>query len=144
MPVSRRQIVRACKTRGWTIQPAALEGIERYLGQTKNDMDVLDDFLDLVGGSLKGKMITSSLMEEIMPEAETVLPQRTSSAHCFSDLQVVNAFQTPKLLFEVMRKQFYVEDKRQSLFGTAEDKVCAEMTVRWRRQRCVGLFLTRF
>jgi hypothetical protein len=34
---SRRQIVRACKARGWTIQPAALEGIEGYVHNNHNN-----------------------------------------------------------------------------------------------------------
>jgi hypothetical protein len=40
-----------------------------------------------------------------------------------SSWSVVNAFETPKLVYEAMRKQFYVEEKRYSLFGTAQDKV---------------------
>jgi len=121
MSLNRRQIVRACKTRGWTLQPAVLEGLEEYL----QDEEALDDLLNVVGSRLNGKRtITVEVWESIRDDNND--NSRPIRSHWLTNMQVVNAFATPKLTYEVMRKQFLIQEKRESLFGSAEDKVSGE------------------
>jgi len=124
MTTTRRQIVRACKARGWTIQPAALAGVEAYLGSSRDGS--LEDLLNVVAERIPGQTITGDLWDDIAGEAaDTGRSASTTmtTTDAWDGLQIVNAFQSPKLVFEVMRKNFAVDEKPRSLFGTAEDKV---------------------
>lgn len=144
--LSCREVVRACKRRGWTIQPAALDEL-RY--HADHHHDTLEALLDLLGSkwslllvSQKKTCITARMVQELLrdlsaeQDEQQHLLLRTSkrSSHgksqrkdgsVFSahDVKVMNAFQTPKLVYHPMRKQFQVDQERKSLFGTAEDKV---------------------
>jgi DNA polymerase epsilon subunit 2 len=124
MTTTRRQIVRACKARGWTIQPAALAGVEAYLGSSRDGS--LEDLLNVVAERIPGQTITGDLWDDIAGEAaDTGRSASTTmtTTDAWDGLQIVNAFQSPKLVFEVMRKNFAVDEKPRSLFGTAEDKI---------------------
>lgn len=145
MPVSRRQIVRACKGRGWQIQPDALKGLEDHLGR-HND----GDFLDQLGEYMKdssNKTLTKAIWEQFVQDQESSSlrannnnnsslqtsdknssrPKATlttsSSNSPWSDLQVVSAFHDVKLVYHTMKKHFRTEEQPWSLFGKAEDKV---------------------
>lgn len=147
MPVSRRQIVRACKGRGWQIQPDALKGLEAHLGR-HNDVD--GDFLDKLGDYMKDsskKTLTKAIWEQFVQDQESSSllttnnkdsslktsdknssrPKATlttaSSNSPWSDLQVVSAFHDVKLVYHTMKKHFRTEEQPWSLFGKAEDKV---------------------
>jgi len=139
---SRRDIVRACKARRWTVQPAALKGIEQAVFDSGEDLQFL---LDLIGTKMNKKnhhttsTITADLWEEIVHEQEVKQydpstthqqqQQRSVLGAVSGDddsFRVVNAFETPRLVFEVMRRQFQVQQKNWPLLGTAEDKVRAK------------------
>jgi hypothetical protein len=173
-PPRRRDIIRACKTRGWTLQPAVLAEIEDYLGggsssnssSSGSSDSRLSDLLDVVRGEMTatGKAVTESVWKRVKAahgsglapddgeydgeygddgadtmdkrsrrhwdpstSTSTSTSTRTKSApHKYTgtnDWHVVNAFQTPRLVYLTMRKQFLVEEKNWSLLGTPEDKV---------------------
>ena len=149
----RRDIIRACKTRGWTLQPAVLAEIEDYLVTGGHDSDSLSDLLNVVRGEMAtGKAVTESVWKRVKatngsglaidddddmdersrrhwePSTNTVSRAASvkANAHKYTgtnDWHVVNAFQSPRLVYLTMRKQFLVEEKNWSLLGTPEDKV---------------------
>ena len=141
MPVSRRQIVRACKGRGWQIQPTALKGIEAYLQDYDDvDADFLDQLGDYIDNAASKRTLTKDIWEKFVQEDQQpsggILATTTtthvsgnkshnpsSRANPWSDLQVVSAFQDVKLVYHTMKKHFRTEEQPWSLFGTAEDKV---------------------
>jgi hypothetical protein len=166
----RRQIIRACKARrAWTLQPAALEGMEAFL-QSNDDLDMLFQLLD---PHMQGKKtITADIVEASLGYDEyedddddeephqhrrggasrqplsRVAQSRSGDRHHggrgvhkssssnssrnaaggpsstdSSNLTVVSAFDCPKLVYHNLKKNFQVQEKKWSLFGTAEDKV---------------------
>jgi hypothetical protein len=150
----RRDIIRACKTRGWTLQPTVLAEIEDYLVSGGHDRASLDDLLNVVRGEMAtGKAVTETVWRRVKatngsgiaqddddddmdetsrrhwePSTSTSTSKSTSTQQKQSrtgtnDWHVVNAFQTPRLVYLTMRKQFLVEEKNWSLLGTPEDKV---------------------
>ena len=131
MPVSRRQIVRACKARGWQVQPDALKGIESYLERHDEvDGDFLDALAEHMNDSSK-RTLTNVVWQAFLKEQESFLsaatadrPGKSSSlTNPWSNLQVVSAFRDARLVYHTMKKNFHVEDQPWSLFGKAEDKV---------------------
>jgi hypothetical protein len=130
MPVSRRQIVRACKARGWQLQPDALKGAEEYL-QDGHAID--DDLLDALAVQMENagdkRTVTSDIWEAFLKEeeehAKTVRPERlqTLTSNPWTNLEVISAFRDVRLVYQTMKKHFHVEEQPWSLFGKAEDKV---------------------
>lgn len=152
--LSRKHIVRACKVRGWTIQPVALERIENYLEKSAHDHDAntsLQRILESMSIEMKNqnlRTITDQLLDMVLDDSEddydapmtrnksaTILDvkkrqsrmplkdKKNQFGDSFSDFQVVNAFETPRLVYDVLRRQFRVDEKRWKIFGSAEDKV---------------------
>jgi hypothetical protein len=137
-PNLRRQIIRACKSRGWTVHPDAFAALEEELFALQEELDITNTYdelsriLDGLRPFLKGiRTITEQVWNDWV-ESQQVrqTPSRTKKKHAAplwndtSKLQVVHAFRTPKLIFQSMRQQFHVLDSASgSLFGTAEDKV---------------------
>eukprot|EP00977_Amphora_coffeiformis_P025037 scaffold18052_cov175-Amphora_coffeaeformis.AAC.1 len=136
MPVSRRQIVRGCKARGWQIQPEAVKGIEGYL-QNHNDLDdlFLDTMADYMADASK-KTLTKEIWQKYLQDQEAFLASvssdKPSSGKASSsssvtgpwpDLEVVSAFRDVRLAYHTMKKHFHVEEQPWSLFGKAEDKI---------------------
>jgi hypothetical protein len=193
----RRQIVRACKQRGWRLQPAALKGMDEYLlrmisrnrnnnnpaydddddattNDDENDRENddaskhLHDLLDRVAvpmQAVRSVVVSALIWEQIVHECNSNNNRSRSHSHTlknypedgfprvvvhtgpetawiptnrsittrrsattltsFPDVQIIGAFQTPKLVYRVMRKQFDVEISynKWSLFGSATDKV---------------------
>jgi hypothetical protein len=149
--INRRQIIRACKSRGWTIQPAALECIEKYLENDVRAMHLdkqLLFVLDCLSVEMKpnNKRIVTvheiitvlqpvdndeavlkrkekSVTHNIQPtDASTSLRKNAVSA--FSpDFRVISAFQLPRLSYDSIRKQFRLEEGPFPILGNAEDKV---------------------
>lgn len=166
--VPRRQIIRSCKARGWTVQPDALQAMEDALAlrplaadrdsngssaATRNadantalstlldalqqhmkashsrtvTVQVWNDLIDSDASHETGTTRGSSGSSNTSTSTSTNMLAVASSAAQFSakDIQVFDAFDTPKLVFEVMRRQFQVLNQTWSLFGTAEEKVRA-------------------
>lgn len=127
MPVSRRQIVRSCKARGWQIQPDALKGIEAY-GHSHEDLDFLDNLAEYMADSAS-KTLTNAIWQEYLKDQESFLtsskPSSAAATLSSSDVRVISAFQDVRLVYHTMKKHFLVEQQPWSLFGKAEDKVRA-------------------
>lgn len=144
MPVSRRQIVRACKGRGWQIQPDALKGLEAYLVRHDEiDGEFLDRLAEYMVKSSKQQTVTKAIWDTFVKEDQqgesylttttaTRPSERTSTsassslsltANPWPHLQVISAFYDVKLVYHTMKKQFRTEEQPWSLFGKAEDKV---------------------
>jgi hypothetical protein len=149
-PHQRRTIVRSCKSRGWTVHPEALalmdEQVEalKYNGSAETTAEALSTLLDGLRPHLKGsRTVTEQVWNDWVEASQPVvatnhnpansnniskskMPTTTTPTSSSSslNLQVVQAFQTPKLVFQGMRRQFLVEDPSTgSLLGSAEDKV---------------------
>ena len=137
MPVSRRQIVRACKGRGWQIQPEALKGLEGFLvafGDVPPELmtRLADDYM--VDGK---KTLSKEIWQQFCQDQESfvaaennhnnenneVVTTTSSLANPWSNVQVVEAFRDVRLVFHTMKKNFNVEEQPWSLYGKAEDKV---------------------
>jgi hypothetical protein len=122
---SHRQIVRACKARGWTIQPTALEGIEGYVHNNHDNKNHTADAVAVLQGVLDSLSSEMSWQNKITVMAElwqvTLEDQdeevdisaavakrnnnnRTKPTNIkkkitdFDDLQVVSAFETSRLV----------------------------------------------
>ena len=67
-------------------------------------------------------MVTTALLEEVVAELSRDGKDVTEEA-----LQMLDAFKTPRLEFDTMRKQFNLVEfgkVKRSLYGEAVDKVC--------------------
>lgn len=115
--VSRRKIMRACKSRGWMVQPAALAAIHRHLNVL--DDDYLEDVLLEISLRVdRNTVITESVWNEIMEASHS--PTTNDKEE---DFELVNAFESPRLSYDSMRKTFRVEEKQWALLGSVADKV---------------------
>ena len=116
--VSRRKILRACRSHGWTVQTTALGAMHKYLNQF--DKDVLEDVLSEMSQRLdkQTKLISESLWEETMNPSHS-----TGEIDAVRDLVLVNSFDCPRLCYDTMRKTFHVEERKWSLLGSVADKV---------------------
>jgi hypothetical protein len=121
MSFSGRQIVRAAKLRGWTIQPDALEAMEGYL-QHESDPDALNKLLDTLKERIENKTIKVSQLESILNSSKKSKTRRLES-NSIVNVQVINAFDQPKLIYVDSRKRFLLEQKTYPIFGSPEDKV---------------------
>ena len=118
--VTRRKIVRACKSRGWMVQATALTAMHNYFNET--GVDSLEDVLNEMGaGAGKGaKIITEAMWLDTIEPDEGIALKKAAD-----DLEIINALDTPRLVYDSMRKTFRAEEKRWSLLGDAADKVSA-------------------
>lgn len=134
MAIPRRKIIKACKSKGYMIEPAAVEAMHQYLNSANDDgKDALEDLLMELEQHLQkhnNNMISEQLWKHVIDEEEeannvstTHLDINDNSASD-GDVEVVSAFQTPRLVYDSMRKAFRVEEKQKSLLGSAADKVC--------------------
>lgn len=89
-----------------------------YLSEVDKDHD---DRLPQLLNALQmeeAKTVTEDIMKQLVNQ-NTQQQKRPSS----SELQIINAFETPRLVYQATRRQFQVEETKKSLFGSAEDKV---------------------
>lgn len=143
-PAIRRQVLRSCKRKGWLLQPEALEGIEEWLSgadDLKTELDAIVEQLKLKleeeqdGAATRRKknetVITGDLWKKVLAQVvgdpsdtATVAPKRSTIPGSWSNsVSIVSAFSQPKLVYNVIKKQFCVEEKQGGLFGSAADKV---------------------
>ena len=142
MPVSRKQIVRACKGRGWQIQPDALQSVQVYLQRChKIDSELLETLAEYIVTSKK-RTLTADIWQQFLKDEEAITggttttmtttavggtsntkPSSSVAATSWSDVQVISAFRDVRLSYHTMKKHFQVEEQPWSLFGKAEEKV---------------------
>jgi DNA polymerases epsilon N terminal len=126
--ITRRSVTRAFKVRGLTLQAAALDGMMSVLAKEKKD-DVLKAVLD----ALREHTLTSASSQKVITKEllATVVADLSRNAKDVNDeaLQLLNAFETPRLHYDTTRKQFTLMThgkEKRSLFGDPDDKVSTE------------------
>ena len=119
--IPRRRVTRTFKTRGLTLQAAALEGIMSVLRREGNDVEsvftaILEGCKERSGGS---PLVTTDLLAEVVADLTRDANDVNEEA-----MQLLNAFETPRLSYDAMRKHFSLRiHEERSLFGEATDKV---------------------
>ena len=119
--IPRRRVTRTFKARGLTLQAAALEGIMSVLSRQENDVEsvftaILEGCKERSGGS---PLVTTDLLAEVVADLTRDAKDVNEEA-----MQLLNAFETPRLSYDAMRKQFSLKiHEERSLFGEATDKV---------------------
>jgi hypothetical protein len=122
----RRQVTRAFKVRGLTLQASALDGMMSVLAMETDSgaEDVLRAILEEVRErtlSSSQKIITKKLLADVVADMS-----RNAKDVIDEALQLLDAFETPRLHYDTTRKQFTLMTERKekrSLFGEPEDKV---------------------
>lgn len=122
----RRQTLKAFKLRGLTLQSSACDAILNVLNrEDKSDHNnILNTFAEdvkerTVRSSQGGNIVTQDLILEIIAEQT-----RDEQDYLRERLQLLNAFEMPRLNFNIMRRKFsLLNNPKKSIFGDAEDKV---------------------
>lgn len=121
-PLSRRGVTRTFKMRGLTLQAPALEALMSVLERESEQQDVvLKALLDATRERLasNGRIVTKELLADIVSELS-----KDASDILDEALELLDAFDTPRLAFDPMRKQFrLIKLEERSLFGEAKHKV---------------------
>ena len=133
--ITQRQVLRACKARGWTMQPAALtrllDAVNMSEDQENAPTTILSVYLDRLQPFMQhSTLITANLWEDMMGQVHVdkgPSKKRSQSSHPSKAqmIQVISAYETPKLTYDITRKQFQVipSSSSNSLLGSADDKV---------------------
>lgn len=110
--------MRACKNRGWMVQPAALAAMHKYLNLLEEDC--LEDVLDELDRQTEKntKIISETLWNNMIQSNEQLVINEP-----LGEIEITDAFDAPRLVFDSMRKTFRVEEEKWPLLGTAADKV---------------------
>eukprot|EP00956_Cyclotella_meneghiniana_P040265 scaffold191200_cov73-Cyclotella_meneghiniana.AAC.1 len=117
---TRKRTTRIFKSRGLTIQSSALDALLNVLSredQTHNS----DSALTAIINEIKlrnAKVVNVSLLEEVVAELSRNGRDVTEEA-----LQLLNAYQMPRLEYDAMRRTFSLVNSTKSLIGEASDKV---------------------
>ena len=124
--ITNRRVVRIFKGRGLILQAAALEGImsvlKRESNKENNDAETVLTFIverckELCSQS--SPLVTVDLLASVVADLSRNANDVNEEA-----MQLLNAFETPRLHFDAMRKQFALKvHEERSLFGQATDKV---------------------
>lgn len=116
----RKRTTRIFKSRGLTIQSSALDALLNVLSR-EDQAHNSDDALNAIISEIKlrnAKVVNVSLLEEVVAELSRNGRDVTEEA-----LQLLNAYQMPRLEFDSMRKTFTLVSSKKSLIGEASDKV---------------------
>lgn len=89
-----------------------------------SDLEKLVDELPMILDQLKAMpSISNSITPELWEEFKVATVEACSSSNKTGVLEVVSAFQTPKLVYDLRRKQYQVIEQQRPILGNAEDKV---------------------
>ena len=118
-PLSRRQVVRSFKMRGLALQASACDAVMNVLDREQQAKhDVLNALLDELC-ERRQPVITQELLASVVAD----LSRDGRDVH-EEALQLLHAYDTPRLDYDTMRKQFtLVNEQERSFFGEANDKV---------------------
>lgn len=131
--INRRRVIRSFKLRGLTLQANALEAVMNVLARESQPEAVLQALVEQCkehGRSVR--IITKALLADIITEMTRNATDVNEEA-----IQLLNAFETPRLHYDSMRKQFKLMiNEERSLFGKADDKVClnclSQISILWK------------
>ena len=133
--VERKRIARIFKMRGLSVQSSALDALLNVLSREQQHQQGArkgnnDDTLFAIIDEVKDRMIqdgqgtnvvTTFLLEEVVAELSRDAIDVTDEA-----VQMLDAFKTPRLDFDTMRKNFSLVEfgaEKRSIYGEAVDKV---------------------
>lgn len=128
---SRRRVARTFKMRGLALQASALDAMMNVLSRESKDRG--DEVLQAIVDEIRERMVSSSASRAQFIVTKNVLADvvadmsRSSSDVADEALQLLDAFDTPRLAFDSTRKQFSLLTdamESRSLYGEATDKVC--------------------
>ena len=129
-PLSTRRVTRFFKSRRLTLQAEALEALMNVLSREEHQEDVLKTIVETLqqqNDNNKG-IVSVEMLQDVVRDLS-----RNSKDVNDEALQLLNAFETPRLCFDSMRKQFKLEvDEKRSIFGEATDKVGLCLVLYWR------------
>jgi flagellar hook-basal body complex protein FliE len=138
--LSRRQVIRAFKMRGLSLQSAALEAMMNVLqressrnsnSSSSSSSDVLNAILDEIRErilSARSQQQQSIVTKGLLAEVVADMSRDGRDVH-EEALQLLDAYDTPRLEFDTMRKQFSLltshspDNEPRSFFGDANSKV---------------------
>jgi hypothetical protein len=125
--LTRRQVIRAFKMRGLSLQSSALDAMMNVLQrESSRSNDVLQVILDeirerILSARSQHPIVTKTLLADVVAD----MSRDGRDVH-EEALQLLDAYDTPRLEFDTMRKQFSLltqEDGPRSFFGDASQKV---------------------
>ena len=117
---TRKRTTRIFKSRGLTIQSSALDALLNVLSREDQTHDS-DSALTAIINEIKlrnARVVNVSLLEEVVAELSRNGRDVTEEA-----LQLLNAYQMPRLEYDAMRRTFSLVNCTKSLIGEAADKV---------------------
>ena len=129
--LSRRKVIRAFKMRGLALQSSALDAMMNVLQrESSRSDDVLQALLD----EIKERVLSAHSQQSIVTKtflADVVADMSRDGRDVHEEaLQLLNAYDTPRLEFDTMRKQFSLlteDEESRSFFGEATDKVSQQV-----------------
>ena len=124
----RKRITRSFKMRGLSIQAPALNSILNVLKNepptSKDDtlFAIIDEIKEKMttvgGGGMNQCVVTTDLLEDVVADMSRGAKDVTEEA-----VQLLDAFKTPRLEYDSMRKVFSLVEGGKSVCGEAVDKV---------------------
>ena len=109
----RKQVIRSCRARGLTVHPNVLPDLEAYV----EELPMILEQLKLMPS------ISNSITPEIWTEFIKEANEESADTLNKTEVEVISAYQTPRLVFDTRRKQYRVIEKQRPVLGNAEDKV---------------------
>ena len=133
MSAERKRIARIFKMRGLQAQSSAIDALLNVLRREQQNNDdtlfaIIDEVKDRMIQDGQGtNVVTTSLLEEVVAELSRDGRDVTEEA-----VQMLDAFKTPRLDFDTMRKNFNLVEfgkEKRTVYGEAVDKVCIDNCV---------------
>ena len=133
MSAERKRIARIFKMRGLQAQSSAIDALLNVLRREQQNNDdtlfaIIDEVKDRMIQDGQGtNVVTTSLLEEVVAELSRDGRDVTDEA-----VQMLDAFKTPRLDFDTMRKNFNLVEfgkEKRTVYGEAVDKVCIDNSV---------------
>lgn len=125
--LSRRKVIRAFKMRGLALQSSALDAMMNVL---QRESSRSDDVLHAILDEIRERILSARSQQPIVTKtflADVVADMSRDGRDVHEEaLQLLNAYDTPRLEFDTMRKQFSLltkDEEPRSFFGEATDKV---------------------
>jgi hypothetical protein len=129
--LSRRQVIRAFKMRGLSLQSSALDAMMNVLQrESSRSNDVLQAILDeirerILSARSQQPIVTKGLLADVVAD----MSRDGRDVH-EEALQLLDAYNTPRLEFDAMRKQFSLltrDNEPRSFLGDANQKVSQQV-----------------
>jgi DNA polymerase epsilon subunit 2 len=122
-PIDRRRVTRAFKLRGLTLQASALEALMEVIVREDTYSDQFEALQAILEASKERcgseRIVSTDILSQVVSELSRNAKDVNDEA-----VQLLNAFEMPRLSYDTMRKHFQLElDEKRSLFGEATHKV---------------------